>query len=124
MPRTWPFSHPREINGQMTRDSYKPRRWRCSAFTVSYKLPGPRSLPPSRRVTINVLFARARPPRERKREGEGGAERKGKKPGEITAGDENAMNARKAARGYLEHDIASPKMTSLYGISDSRENYV
>lgn len=21
MPRTWPFSHPREINGQMTRDS-------------------------------------------------------------------------------------------------------
>lgn len=71
-----------------------------------------------------MSYSRVRGLLERERERGGEGARKGKKTGEITAGDENAMNARKAARGYLEHDIALPKMTSLYGISDSRENYV
>lgn len=107
----------------MTRDSLQALAMAMLRIYRQLQTTRPRSLPPSRRVTINVLFARARPPREKERE-RGGGGRGREKTGEITAGDENAMNAKKAARGYLEHDIALPKVTSLYGISDSRENYV
>ena len=73
--------------------------------------------PPSRRVTINVLFARVRSPQEKEREGE---ERKNR---EITARGENKHE--KKLLNYLELSEAwyyIVKIILLYKISDSYKN--